>query len=121
MPCLTAPIGWYVLGDATGEDYDTFARRLAAGGAQPTERTWGLGAVQLLGHVETMQGEDPRHAGGWTYPDLPGLDAWRLLLNIDNGYPDLSFGDGGALAIVAPVADLAAGRYDRLATEASMD
>ena len=41
-------------------------------------------------------------------------------LNIDDGYPDLSFGDGGALAIVVPVADLAAGRYDRLVTEATM-
>ena len=32
----------------------------------------------------------------------------------------MSFGDGGGLAIVIPIADLAAGRYDRLVTDLSM-
>jgi hypothetical protein len=32
----------------------------------------------------------------------------------------MSFGDGGALAIVTPASDLAEGRYDRLVTEPSM-
>jgi hypothetical protein len=32
----------------------------------------------------------------------------------------MSFGDGGALAIVIPIVDLAQGRYDRLATEPSI-
>lgn len=53
-------------------------------------------------------------------PTLQELDAWRLLLNIADGYPGMSFGDGGALAIVAPAADLAAGRLDRLVAEPSM-
>jgi hypothetical protein len=39
----------------------------------------------------------------------------QLLGHVENVH-----GDGGALAIVAPVADLAVGRYDRLATEPSM-
>jgi hypothetical protein len=43
-----------------------------------------------------------------------------VLLNIDDDYEGMSFGDGGALAVVAPIADLATGRYDRLVTEPSM-
>ncbi len=123
VPCLTSKLAWYVLGDGPREEteaHETFARRLAAGGAEPTRRTWGNGDLQLLGHVETVQGEDPRHAGSRVHRELRDLDAWRVLLNIDDGYPDLSFGDGGALAIVVPVTDLAAGRYDRLVTEATM-
>jgi hypothetical protein len=42
------------------------------------------------------------------------------LVNLADGYDGLSFGDGGALAIVAPVADLAAGRYNRLVIDPSM-
>ena len=123
VPCLTSKLAFYVLGDRdreAHETHETFARRLAAGGAEPTRRTWGNGDMQLLGHVETMQGADPRHAGSSLHRDVGDLDAWRVLINIDDGYPDLSFGDGGALAIVAPVADLAAGHYDRLVTEATM-
>jgi hypothetical protein len=52
--------------------------------------------------------------------DLAEREAWQLLVNIPDGYEGMSFGDGGALAIVAPVADLARGRYDRLVTEPSM-
>ena len=51
---------------------------------------------------------------------LQAVDAWRVLLNVADGHPGMSFGDGGALAVVAPAADLAAGRYDRLVTEPSM-
>lgn len=123
VPCLTSKLAWYVFGDRSRREMEAhaeFARRLAAGGAEPTRRTWGNGDLQLLGHVETMQGADPRHAGSPRHRDVGDLDAWRILINIDDGYPDLSFGDGGALAIVAPVADLAAGRYDRLVTEATM-
>ncbi len=40
-------------------------------------------------------------------PELRELDAWRLLLNVAYGYEGMSFGDGGALAIVASAADLA--------------
>jgi hypothetical protein len=43
-----------------------------------------------------------------------------VLLNIDDGYEGLSFGDGGALAVVAPISDLVSGRYDRFETEPSM-
>lgn len=32
----------------------------------------------------------------------------------------MSFGDGGGLAIIIPLADLAAGRYDRMVTDLSM-
>jgi hypothetical protein len=70
-----------------------------------------------------MQDEDPRFAGPWLLRDDPGLrdlHAWRVLLNIDDGYEGLSFGDGGALAVVAPISDLASGRYDRFETEPSM-
>jgi hypothetical protein len=45
---------------------------------------------------------------------------WRVLLNFDDGYEGMSFGDGGALAIVGPASDLAEGRYDRLVSEPSM-
>ena len=123
VPCLTSKTSWSRLRRplARGDGSPCRVRPpAAAGGAEPTRRTWGNGDLQLLGHVETMQGADPRHAGSPRHRDVGDLDAWRILINIDDGYPDLSFGDGGALAIVAPVADLAAGRYDRLVTEATM-
>ena len=126
VPFLTVPEGWYVLPEdaretpATANAYHDFAARLATVGA-PGSRPWGI--AQLLGHAVTMQQEDPRYAGGWFFrdeSDLRDLHAWRVLLNVADGYEGMSFGDGGALAVVAPVADLAAGRYDRLVTEPSM-
>lgn len=126
VPFLTAAVPWGVLPEGVLEDaedrYRAFADRLAAGGAPPIgERFWTV--PQLLGHAESVQGEDPRYAGGWRRgdePELQPLDAWRVLLYVADGYEGMSFGDGGALAILAPVADLAAGRYDRLVTEPSM-
>ena len=98
------------------EDYDEFARRLAAGGDKPQDRQWQI--PHLLGHGETLQGEDPANTGAFTNPDVP-RDQWCTLINIPD-HRDMSFGDGGGLAIVIPGADLAAGRYDRLVTDLSM-
>jgi hypothetical protein len=126
VPFLTVPERWYVLPEdareapATVDAYRDFAARLSTGGAPRIPRR---GVVQLLGHAVTVQDEDPRLAGPWLLRDDPGLrdfHAWRVLLNIEDGYEGMSFGDGGALAVVAPIADLATGRYDRLATEPSM-
>ena len=125
VPFLTAAVGWYVLPESARESaaeaYRELSARLAAGGAAPLDRSWGV--PQLLGHAESVQGEDPRYAGPWLYedePDLEGRENWRVLLNIADGYRGMSFGDGGALAVVVPAADLAEGRYDRLVTEPSM-
>jgi hypothetical protein len=125
VPFLTVQSGWSVLPeparDVAQEAYDEFAQRLSRDGAPFDPGSWA--APQLLGHAESVQGEDPRYAGPWLLGDeaaLQDLEAWRLLLNLPDGYPDLSFGDGGALALVIPAGDLAVGRYDRLVTEPSM-
>ena len=89
-PFLTAPSGW-------DENRYEFALQLAGG-----ER-----ASQLLGNGTNAQGEDP--AG----------DDRCLLLNLPE-HPGMEFGDGGSLAILIGREDLAAGRYDRLATEQEM-
>ena len=74
VPFLTAGVGWAVLPEEAREDaatrYRTFAQRLAAGGAPPL-RGRPRGAPQLLGHAESVQGEDPRYAGGWLLRDEP--------------------------------------------------
>jgi hypothetical protein len=116
-PFLTAHVGWYVLGDSHYElGYDEFAQRLSAGGAKPRARAWA--DAQLLGHASNEQGDDPALSGAWLYPDT-GDDDWCTLLNIPE-HPGMSFGDGGSLAIVIRLDDLAAGRYDRMATDQSM-
>ena len=115
VPFLTAAVGWYVLPEGARELEDHAYRDFA-------ERLSGGRAPQLLGHAESVQAEDPRYAGGWLRKeaDLQSRDAWRVLLNVADGYEGMSFGDGGALAVVVPAADLAGGRYDRLVTEPSM-
>lgn len=47
-------------------------------------------------------------------PALADEDAWRVLLALHfDERIDLHIHDGGAIHVLAPVADLAAGRYDR--------
>jgi hypothetical protein len=120
VPLLTTARSYVALppsvGEALHEQHETFAARLAGGHAEYP--LWTIS--QLLGHAETVQMADPRYAGPWLRPEVPEEADWQVLLNIADGHPGLSFGDGGALAIVVPVADLAAGRYDRLVTEPSM-
>jgi hypothetical protein len=117
VPFLSARIAWYagIPTEASG-DYDEFARRLAAGGDRPRDHQWQTS--HLLGHGETLQGEDPTTTGELKHPDVP-RDEWCTLINIPD-HQDMSFGDGGGLAIVIPRADLSAGRYDRLVTNLSM-
>jgi len=57
-------------------------------------------------------------AGPWLYEET-GEEEWCTLLNIP-AHPGMSFGDGGSLAILIRLDDLAQGRYDRLATDQSM-
>jgi Domain of unknown function (DUF1963) len=73
---------------------------------------------QLLGHATNVQGEDPVHARTWLHEDTTDNE-WCTLLNLPS-HPGMSFGDGGSLAILIRHKDLAAGRYDRLATDQSM-
>jgi len=102
VPFLTVPEGWFVLPEdaretpAAADAYREFAVRLSTDG--PPHIPW-RGTIQLLGHAVTVQGEDPRFAGPWLLRDDFGLRdprAWRVLLNIDDGYEGMSFGDGGA-------------------------
>ena len=87
----------------------------------------------LLGEACSIQ-DDVREAGtiaaedpSWTAvapddvgPELESVDAWRVLLGI---HFDERFGlhihDGGAIYLVAPIADLAEGRYDRVVCDPS--
>jgi hypothetical protein len=96
--------------------YDDFHWQLEAGGAKPRRAAWQ--DSQLLGHAGNEQGEDPIHAGTWTYEDTTD-DDWCVLLNLPT-HPGMSFGDGGSLAVLIRVEDLAVGRYDRMATDQSM-
>ena len=123
VPCLTVDIDPYDtrFGDDTVAVCERLCEQILGGALN----------AQLLGVATTMQGEDPRgtgpfvledehHSGGDA--DLEGVmdeAAWTVLVSIAD-HPELSFGDGGALAIVIPLEDLAAGRYDRLVTDPSM-
>jgi hypothetical protein len=113
-PLLSAPIAWEVLGESDlGERYEELRVELA-----PPDVEWTT--PRLLGFVETEQGEDPRSAGDWVHRDDPALAGsapWQLLIDVPGSF---EFGDGGSLAIVIPVADLASGRYDRLVAVPSM-
>jgi hypothetical protein len=90
---------------------------LHAGGARPRSRREWVEGPQLLGHAANVQGEDPALMGHYVYEDT-AEDDWGLLLYLS---PEtLDFGDGGAIALLIRHEDLAAGRYDRLATDTSM-
>lgn len=116
-PFLTCRQGWYVVGERHYElRYDELAQRIEAGGAKPRRDAWA--EPQLLGHATNEQGEDPVPAGTWRYEDTTD-DDWCTLFNLPR-HPGMSFGDGGSLAILIRLKDLAAGRYDRLATDQSM-
>jgi uncharacterized protein DUF1963 len=97
---------------------DEFAAALVAGGVAPRrEEEWGTAGSQLLGHATNVQGEDPTIMGPCVYEGTDE-DAWCLLLRISPDAIDLS--DGGDVSILIRYDDLAAGRYDRLATDISM-
>jgi hypothetical protein len=91
-----------------------------AGGVAPREdeQHWGDEPSQLLGHATDVQGSDPIGAGPFVSPDTVAED-WCLLLHVAPG-PHFQLGDGGDLAILIRSQDLAAGRYDRLATSVAM-
>jgi hypothetical protein len=78
------------------------------------------GISTLLGsphsiHDNVLQTAASRHGADGPTP-APGLDVperWQVLLHLATD-PDVGFEfGGGALTILAPGADLAAGRYDR--------
>lgn len=118
-----APIGWA---------YDQWRYRLQADGARhnevPTDQY--LWVQHVLGEATSIQ-EDARGFGtmvhardpGWRYErggrdadsELADEEAWQILLGLHaSDALGLSIHDGGALHILAPVTDLAAGRLDRL-------
>ena len=98
---------------------DAFAAALVAGGVAPRqEREWGTKESQLFGHATNVQGEDPSPMGQCVYEGTDE-DEWCLLLHIPPGEA-LDLGDGGDLSILIRYEDLAAGRFDRLATDISM-
>ncbi|MDA0184812.1 YwqG family protein [Solirubrobacter phytolaccae] len=117
VPCLTV-------------GFDPYGRRFSHSEIQACE--WllhrisaGPIAAQLLGAATTMQGEDPRHTGPFVLEEhgetenVPDSADWTVLANLAD-HPEMSFGDGGALALVIPLADLAEGRYHRVVTDPSM-
>lgn len=111
VPMLTAPVGWNVLGrpewdDPVNDRYRDFVEELIGGRR----------GLQLLGHAEDVQGGDPRSGGRFVHESLRADADWRVLLAL----PDAGFWDAGAIHVVAPVEDLAAGRYDRLVVVPSM-
>jgi hypothetical protein len=117
VPVLTAQTAWYAgIPREVTHDYEELAWRLPVAGGRPREAQWQIS--QLLGHSENLQGDDPTTAGEYAQPEIPRA-GWGTLLNIPDHH-GMSFGDGGGLAIVIPLADLAAGRYDRMVTDLSM-
>jgi hypothetical protein len=115
-PFRTARVGWYVLGDDSWESgYDDFQAHLGAGGLEPRGGQWMH--PSLLGHASNEQGEEPGHAGPHIYHDT-ALEDWCTLFSLPTHH-GMSFGDGGSLVVVIRLEDLAAGRYDRLATDTS--
>lgn len=65
--------------------------------------------TQLFGAPDIIQ-DDPRYFGA--SEDLPNLDDWSLLLQLDDTFAD--YGDGGAFFVLIPTDDLVEGRWDRL-------
>lgn len=114
VPFLSARTAWYAgIPPALSEAYEEFGRWLGAGGEEPPDHQWQL--PHLLGHGTTMQGEESGSSGEFLHADVP-RDAWRTLINLP-----LLQDVGVSLTIAAPAEDLAAGRYDRLVVEVSMD
>ncbi|MDA0172923.1 YwqG family protein [Solirubrobacter taibaiensis] len=110
VPFLTARVGWYVVGERSWETgYDAFSHQLEGG-------SWS--DAQLLGHASNEQGDDPIQSGHWHSEKTTVLEDWATLFCLPR-HPDMSFGDGGSLAIVIRLEDLAAGRYDRMVTDTS--
>ena len=117
VPVLTAQTAWYVgIPSEVTHRYEELARRLPVAGGRPREAQWQMS--QLLGHGENLQGDDPTTAGEHALPEIPRA-GWGTLLNIPD-HSGMSFGDGGGLAVIIPLVDLAAGRYDRMVTDLSM-
>ena len=76
VPFLSARIAWYAgIPAEASEAYDEFARRLAAGGDKPQDRQWQI--PHLLGHGETLQGEDPADTGAFTTPTFRATSGAR--------------------------------------------
>ncbi|WP_170179243.1 DUF1963 domain-containing protein [Solirubrobacter pauli] len=106
LPFLTAryePFGDF-------DDYSEFRSRLAAGGVRRREDAWD--DPQLLGYAGNEQGSDPVAAGPWVYDDT-AEDDWCVLVHL----PGM---DWGSLSVLIRRVDLAAGRFDRLATDISL-
>ena len=108
--------------------YREFADHLRAGGHSPIESRHGTQVHHLLGEPCSIQddvrltpallAEDHDAARQWEIepnPELGAPAAWRTLLALHfDERIELYLGDGGALHIMTPIADLAAGRVDRL-------
>ena len=114
--------------DPDADRYDEWAARVRLDGKADCP-PFPYELQHLLGEPISIQ-DDVRHTGVmfnrpdgyWAAvagrppdPDLTTQDAWAVLLGL---HSDDAFGlqihDGGAIQILAPVADLAAGRLDRV-------
>jgi hypothetical protein len=80
-------------------------------GVKPREGAWH--DPQLLGHAGNEQGSDPVEAGPYVDEDTTE-DDWCVLVHL----PAM---DWGSLSVLIRRVDLAAGRFDRLATDISLD
>lgn len=92
-------------------DFEAFRDRLSIGGLKPRSVLWP--DPQLLGHARNEQGEAPVSAGPWVHADTDERD-WCVLLH-------LPLMDWGSFSILIRREDLAEGRYERLATDISLD
>ena len=92
-------------------DFEAFRDRLGIGGLKPRSEV--LPDPQLLGHASNEQGENPVTAGPWVYTDTDERE-WGVLLH-------LPLMDWGSFSVLIRREDLAEGRYERLATDVSLD
>ena len=106
----------------TREDtYDNpLAAALLSGGTPTYDDEEDEQAPQLLGRTTNVQGEDPAPMGRWVRAKNTEEEDWCLLLHLTPSL-GMDLGDGGDLSILIRYDDLAAGRYDRLATDISMN
>jgi hypothetical protein len=109
------------------ETYSRWADRLRLGGHDSSDgRDYDLHAlnsepisiqddVRGLGELLHSNPHYTQRLGVPADPELADADAWTVLLELhDDPSIDLHILDGGAFYVLAPVADLATGRMDRL-------
>lgn len=126
QPFLTAPETHPVLRpdfhghDDTSDRYLEWTYRLRFdGGRTQDEEPAPWETCHVLGEATSVQ-DDVRGIGTMLRPELGDVDDWQVLLALhSNEHFGLQIFDSGAIHILAPVEDLAAGRLDRLVYEIS--